>query len=73
MGQLTFQVHCKTGLTSEGDIVEVSRCLDGLNLSTDVELLDSVAEVCDGWVSGIVGAENVDSFLDAVGGIDVLD
>jgi hypothetical protein len=50
----------------------VGGCLDGLKGTTNVELLDPVAEVCNRGVSRIVSTEDVDGFLDAVRRIDVL-
>ena len=58
--------------TAKSDIVEVSRGLDGLNLSTNVVVLDLAAEVGDGGVCGIVGAKDVDGLFDLVGLVDVV-
>jgi hypothetical protein len=60
------------GCISEGDVVEVGGCLDGLDLATDVELLDAVAEVGDGGVGRVVGAEDFDSLVYTVGLVDVV-
>jgi hypothetical protein len=37
-------------LTSERDIVVVLKSVDGIDLSSDVELLNGVVEVLDGWM-----------------------
>lgn len=49
------------------------RCLDSLYLSTEVKVVGLVAEVGDGGVGGVVGAEDFDGFLDTVGLVYVLD
>ena len=59
--------------TAKGDVVEVSRWLDGLNLSTNVVVLDFAAEVRDGRVGRIVCTKDVDSFLHLIGLVDVID
>lgn len=46
---------------------------DGLDLSTDVELLNRVVEVRDGGVSLVVRSADVDRLGDLVGPVDVRD
>ena len=60
-------------LTAQSDVVEVGGGLDGLNLAADVVLLDLVAEVCDSRVCRVVSAEDLDSLLDLVRLVDVID
>lgn len=60
-------------LTSIGDIVVVDRGLDGLESSSDVELLDVLVQVLDCWVSDIIGAKDQGRLLDLVGSVNVLD
>ena len=60
------------GLTSESDIVEVGRGLDGLDLATNVEFLYTFVEVSNGWVSGVVGSENFSSFLNEIGLVNIV-
>lgn len=59
-------------LTSIGDVVVVDGGLDSLNVASDVELLDVLVKVLDSRVSKIVVAKDLDSLLDLVGGVDVL-
>ena len=47
--------------------------LDSLDLAADVVLLDLVAEVCDGRVRRVVSAEDLDSLLNLVRLVDVID
>jgi hypothetical protein len=47
--------------------------LDGLNFTTDVELLGGVVEVSDGRVGIVVGTHDVDSLEMLVGRVDVGD
>lgn len=37
-------------LTSERDIVVMLKSVDGIDLSSDIELLNGVVEVLDGWM-----------------------
>ena len=60
-------------LTAQSDVVEVGGGLDGLDLAADVVLLDLVAEVCDGRVRRVVSAEDLDSLLNLVRLVDVID
>ena len=60
-------------LTAQSDVVEVGGGLDGLNLAADIVLLDLVAEVCDSRVGRVVSAEDLDSLLDLVRLVDVID
>jgi len=60
-------------LTSQSDIVEVSRCFDGLNLSTDIEIFDSIPKVRNGRVGGIISSKNLYCLFDPVRGVDILD
>lgn len=57
---------------SVGDIVVVDRSLDGLNVSSNVELLDGLVEVLDSRVSKIIVSKDLDSLLDLIGSVDVL-
>jgi len=59
-------------LTSVGDIVVVDGRLNSLDIASDVELLDVLVEVLDSRVSKIVVAKDLNSLLDLVGGVDVL-
>jgi hypothetical protein len=59
--------------TAKGDVIEVLGRGDGLDLSSDVELLDRVAKVGNGGVSDVVGSEDVDGLGDLVGLVDVRD
>ena len=52
---------CK--LTSESDIVVVVQLVDGLDLSSDVKLLDVFGEVADGGVLR-VSTENLNALID---------
>jgi hypothetical protein len=58
-------------LTSESNIVEVLRGLDGLDVSTNVELLGLVVEVERGWVGDIVRAKNLLGLESLVGLVDI--
>lgn len=60
-------------LTSEGDVVEVRGRSNGLDLSSDVELLGGLPEESNGRVGNVVGAENLLSFEGLVGPVDVVD
>lgn len=60
-------------LTSKSNIVKMHRGLDRLNLSADVELLGFVAEVCNRRVCRIVSPKDLDSFLNLVRLIDIVD
>lgn len=64
--------YLKWRLTSVGNIVVVDRSLDGLNVSSNVELLDGLMEVLDSRVSEIIVSKDLDSLLDLVGSVDVL-
>lgn len=59
-------------LTSVGDIVVVDGRLNSLDIASDVELLDVLVEVLDSRVSKIVVAKDLNSLLDLVRGVDVL-
>ncbi len=59
--------------TSECDIVEVSRSLDGLNLSANIKLLYAFAKVADSRMSGVVGTEYLNCFFGTVWFVDILD
>lgn len=50
----------------------MDRSLDGLNVSSNVELLDGLVEVLDSWVSKIIVPKDLDSLLDLIGSVDVL-
>ena len=63
----------KDELTAKGNVVEMNRKLDSLYLSADVVVLHFVAEVSDGWVSRVVGAEDFDCFLHSIRLVDVVD
>jgi predicted GTPase len=60
-------------LTSKRDVVVVLWLVDSVDLSTDVKLLDFVAEVLDGRVSRVIGTEDLLSFKRVVGLVNVLD
>jgi len=60
-------------LTSKSDIVEMDRGLDRLNLSSDVELLRLIAEVCHRGMRRIVSSKDLNGFLNLVGFIDIID
>ena len=60
-------------LTSQSNIVEVSRGFDGLNLSTDIEIFDSIPKVRNGRVGGIISSKNLHGLFDPVRGVDILD
>ena len=62
-----------SGRVAEVSVVEVSGGLDSLDLAADVVLLDLVAEVCDGRVRRVVSAEDLDSLLNLVRLVDVID
>ena len=49
------------------------RRLDGLDLATNVVVLDLVAKVGNGRVCGVVRAENLDCLLYAIGLVNVID
>ena len=53
--------------TAQSDIVVVVQLVDSLDLTTDVELLDSVVQVYDGGVLGVT-AEN---FLGLLGPVSM--
>lgn len=59
-------------LTSVGDIVVVDRGLNSLDIASDVELLDILVKVLDSRVGKIVVTKDLNSLLDLVGGVDVL-
>ena len=59
-------------LTTEGNIIKVDECLNGLYLSTNIEFLDLGSEICNGWVGRIIGAEDLDGFFYAVRLINVV-
>lgn len=59
--------------TSESNIVEVCRGLDGLHLATNIEFLHPIVKVGDSWMSDIVSSEDVDGLLDAIWFVDILD
>ena len=63
----------KLALTTKSNIIKVSRGLNRLNLSPDIVVFDFVAQVCDGRVCGIVCAEDLNGFFDAIRLIDVID
>jgi hypothetical protein len=60
-------------LTAEGNIVEMSRCLNSLDFATDIEIFDSIAEVCNRRMGGIVGTEYFNGFLYSVRSVDIFD
>lgn len=45
----------------------------GLDLTTDVELFHAITKVGNGRMSGIIRAKNLDSFVDLIGTVDILD
>ena len=60
-------------LTSKGDIVKVCRCLDGLHLATDVVVFCVIAKVRHSRVSRVISAKDVDSLLDTIWLVNVVD
>ena len=60
-------------LTAEGDIVEVRRRLDSLDLAANIVVLDLVAEVRNSGVGRVVSTEYLDSLLDLVRAVDIID
>lgn len=58
--------------TSEGDVVKVGWGLDGLELSTDIELLDLVSQICNRRVGRVIGTKHFDGFMHLVRPVDVL-
>lgn len=59
--------------TSEGDIVVVLRGLDGLEGTTDVELLGGVVQVSNGRMGQIIGTEDLFGLLNLVGLVNIGD
>ena len=59
--------------TAQSNIVEVCWQLDGLNLASDVVILDLGTQVSDGRVCGVVCAEDLDGLLHTVGLVDIVD
>lgn len=62
-----------SGGETDVDIVEMLRRLDGLDLSTDVELFDVLSGVGDGRVRGVVGAHDLFGFERLVKLVNILD
>jgi hypothetical protein len=60
-------------LTTQTNVVEVSRRLDRLDLAANVEVLHSVAKVGNGRVCGVVCTANFGRFFDLVRPVDILD
>lgn len=57
----------------EGDVVIVGRLRDGLDLTTDIELLDALVEIGDGGVSKVIGAKDSLCLANLIDGVDVGD
>jgi hypothetical protein len=53
----------KIKLTTKSNIIEMNGRLDCLNFSTDVKLLDLIAEIRYGRVSWVISAKDPDCFL----------
>jgi len=51
----------------------MSRCFDGLNFSTDIEIFDSIPKVRDGRVGGIISSKYLYCLFDPVRSVDILD
>ena len=60
-------------LTAKRNVVKVLGDGDGLDGSTDVELLRRVVQVVDGGVRAVVGSEDVDGLGGLVGLVDIRD
>ena len=58
---------------SEGDVVVVFWCLNGLNRTTNVELLHLVVEVSGSWMGDVVGTEDLLCLEGLVGFVDIRD
>jgi len=61
-----------SGSVSVGDIVVVDGGLNSLDIASDVELLDALVKVLDSRMSKIVVTKDLNSLLNLVGGVDVL-
>lgn len=64
-------VYRGSELTSQGDVVVVSRGLDGLDVPADIVVLCPVVQVRYRGVRRIVGSEDGGGFFGFVGGVDV--
>ena len=53
-------------------MVEMSRQLDGRNLTPNVEVLYSRTQICHRWVGGVVRTENFDGLFPTIGLINVI-
>lgn len=58
--------------TSEGNVVEVIRCLYGLHLAANIVVLNAAPKVRYGGVCGIICAEYLYRLLDKVRLVDIL-
>ena len=70
--EYTQLAQTRLSLTSEVNIVEMGRRLNGRNLAPNVELLHSRTQICHRWVSGVVRAENFDSLFHMIGLVNVI-
>ena len=61
------------GGVTESDVVVVSGLGDGLNLTTDVELLDRLVKVGDGGVGQVIGTKDGFGLANLVNGVDIAD
>lgn len=59
-------------LTSEGNIVEMRRRLYRLDLSTDIVLFNSIAEVSYGGMRWVISTENLDGLFRLIWPIHIL-
>ena len=60
-------------LTAEGDIVEMCRGSDCLDLSPNIELFDFVSKICNRGVGRVISTECFDSFLDLIRFVNIID
>ena len=67
---MSLRIGLEGGLTAESYVVVMLGWLDGLYVSTDVELLNRVLEVGYRRVSVIVVTKDLDGLLDLVRSID---
>ena len=58
--------------TSKGYVVKVSGCFYCLYFSTNVEVLNTISKISNGWMSRVVSTKHLDSFLYEIWLIDIL-
>ena len=61
--QASPRQSCSPLLTSQVDIVVVVRRVDGLHGTTNVKVLDFLVKESDGWMSRVIGAEDLGGFI----------